>query len=302
MQEILKKPQMNIVELLQDKLHLPLDKAEILANRIEKQYLQTITDNTKQTPIKLVTKKPVDTKQPPQRETVYALENLSNKEFETFTKWLLQELNYNIQPDSISAFLGVDYIATKDNSKIALIARKYTHACLVSKAAVLMAQQAKHNYQCDYAIVLATSQFSDEAKVCAEKCGVELWDAQKLCQKILEVKHKAELGTQIVFPTYQGTLLASLLALEEHKKFLIEKRVGEKYDVFFPGVTFPLLTFQVQNRQVIRLVYRIKYNEPVGENEGETLIKNDKNNSNSSRLNDAQVYAQVTEYLDQFLE
>jgi HJR/Mrr/RecB family endonuclease len=303
-QEILENPNINIVELLQDKLNLPIDKAEVLATRIEKHYLQTTTDNTKQSPIKIVTEKPTDNikQQPQQKETIYTLESLSNKEFETFIKWLLQELDYNVQPEKISAFLGVDYIATKNGSKTAILARKYPSSCILSDAAVLMAQQAKHNYQCEHAIVLATTLFSDQAKLYAERCVIELWDVQKLDEKILEVKKKTELEIQVGFPVYSGTLLDSLLALAEHKKFLIEQRVGEKYDLFFIGVTFPLLTFQVQNGRVIRLVYRVKYNESMSENDGETLIKCDRNGNNISGPDDAEAYAQVTEYLEQFLE
>ncbi|MCL2691034.1 MAG: restriction endonuclease [Candidatus Bathyarchaeota archaeon] len=311
-QEILKNPNIDIVELLQDKLRLPIDKAEVLATRIEKQYLQTTNNNTKQPPLKIVTKKPTDNiKQPQeqqqqqqqqQKETMYTLESLSNKEFETFIKWLLQELDYNIYPEKIPTFLGVDYLATKNGSKTVILARKYPNFYVASNATVLMAQQAKHNYQCENAIILVTTEFSEQAKLNAEKCDIELWDVQKLDEKILEVNKKAELDTQTVFPLYRGTLMDSLLALVEHKKFLIEQRTGEKFDLFFPGVAFPLLTFQVQNGRVIRLVYRIKYNEPLGETDGEELIKCDRNGNNRSGPPDDEAYTQVTEYLEQFLE
>jgi hypothetical protein len=165
-----------------------------------------------------------------------------------------------------------------------------------------MAQQAKYNYQCEHAIFLVTTVFSEQAKISAEKWDIELWDVQNLDEKILEVKTKSELEVQVGFPAYKVTLLDSLLALAVDKKFLIEQRVGEKYDLFFPGVSFPLLTFQVQNGQVIRLVYRIKYNEPVGENDSEALIKCDRNGGNRSGPDDVEAYAQVTEYLEQFLE
>lgn len=303
--EIFENPNTNIVELLQDKLHLPPDKAEILADRIEKHYLKTPPDVAKNFPIKLVTEKLVDntkqSSQPKQRD-VYALESLSSKEFEVFTKWFLQELDYNVYPDSVPAFLGADYLATKNDLKTVFLARKYSTSYIVLETAVLLAHQAKHNYQCENAIILTTTLFSDAAKIHATKYGVELWDIQILNEKILEIKQITALETHNVFPTYKGTLLDSLLALAEDKKFLIEKRVGGKYDVFFPGVSFPLLTFQVQNSQVTRLVYRIKYNEPVGENDGEALINCSRNDNTSNRPNDADAYAQVIAYLEQFLE
>jgi restriction system protein len=295
--EILEHPSTDIVELLQDELRLPLDKAEVLAGRIEKQCVQNADSGQKTH--KTITEKPAETKE--NTESIYALENLSNKEFESFTKWLMQELGYDIHPEKMPTTLGVDYIATKKGVKTAVLARKYPHSCTVSDVAVLMAVQAKRIYQCDEAIVLATTGFSEQSKLDAEKAGVALWDSDALDEKIAEVKRKMEQEVQAGFPSYKGTLLDSLLGLAERKDFILEKRAGEKYDVFFPGVKFPLLTFQVQNGVVSRLVYRIKYNESVGENEGEALIKSDRGGSRFGP-EDAEAYAQVTEYLEQFLE
>jgi HJR/Mrr/RecB family endonuclease len=299
LQQILEQyPKIDIVEFLQDELRLPLDKAEVLADRIEKEYLQK-QDKTEQKTLKTITEKPTDTKQ--QKQPVYTLESLSNKEFENFTKWLLQEAGYDIHPEKIQTTLGVDYIASKNGYKTAVLARKYPNTGIVSDAIVLMAQQAKSNYQCDEAIVLVTTSFSEQAKLDAERLGIELWDSMALDEKIAEIKKKAEQEVQAGFPSYKGTLLDSLLCLEERKDFMIEKRAGEKFDVYFPGVSFSLLTFQVQNGAVSKLVYRVKYNEPVGENDGEALIKSDRS-GNRFGPEDAEAYALVTEYLEQFLE
>jgi HJR/Mrr/RecB family endonuclease len=299
LQEIINQhPNVDIVELLQDKLRLPLDKAEVLAGRIEKEYLHQ-TRETEQKILRTIAEKQADIKQA--KEAAYALDSLSSKEFENFTKWFLQELGYDVHPEKIQTICGVDYIAAKNGCKTAVLARKYPKTLQVSDAVVLMAQQAKRIYHCEAAIVLVTAEFSEQAKLDAEKTGVMLWDAALLDEKILEVKKKAELEVQAGFPKYKGTLLDSLLGLEERKDFIIEKRAGEKFDVYFPGVKFPLLTFQVQNGVVNRLVYRIKYNEPVGENDAEVLIKCDRSGVRFGP-EDAEAYALVTEYLEQFLE
>jgi len=297
-QKIIENPNINLVELIQDELDLPFDKAEVLAERIEKQHLQTI-NNIEQKRLQIVIEKPANPKhQNP--KSLYALESLSNKEFETFTKWLLQELAYNICPENFPALMGVDYVATKDGFKTVILARKYPVNCVVTEAAVLMAQEAKQNYKCDEVIILVTVEFSERAKLMAKKWGVELWDAKRLEGKILEVKQQSELEVQYVFPQYRGTLVDSLFSLVEFKKFLIEQRGGKKYDLFFLGVKFPLLTFQVENNVVVKLVYRVRYNEPVGENEGEALISCDKSGSRYGPA-DVEAYLQVTEYLEQFL-
>jgi HJR/Mrr/RecB family endonuclease len=298
LQEIIDKyPKIDVVEVLQDELRLPLDKAEVLAGRIEKQILQK-TGKFEQKILKTIAEKPVNLEL---KETVYALDSLSQKEFENFTKWLLQELGYDVHPEKIQTIMGVDYIATRGIEKFAFLARKYPKTALVSDTIVLMAQQAKRIYECQQTIVLATAGFSEQAKKDAQKVGVELWDAEVLDAKILDVKKKAEQEVQAGFPKYKGTLLDSLLGLTERKDFIIEQRTGEKYDVYFPGVKFPLLTFQVQKGVVLRLVYRIKYNESISENDGEALIKCDRN-GNRFGPEDPEAYALVTEYLEQFLE
>lgn len=297
LKEILERPDVEIVELLQDELRLPLDKAEVLAGRIEKQYRQNC--DVEQKTFKTITEKSAETKEP--LESTYSLESLSDKEFEGFTKWLMQELGYDVHPEKIPATKGVDYIASRNGVKTAVLARRFPKKCIVTETAVLMAVQAKRIYQCEEAIVLATTFFSEKAKLEAEKAGIMLWDSEALDKKIADVKRKAELEVQAGFPGFKGTLIDSLLGLSERGEFLIEKRGGEKYDVFFPGVKFPLLTFQVQNGTVSRLVYRVKYNESVSENDGEVLIKTDRN-GNRFGPEDAEAYAQVTEYLEQFLE
>lgn len=298
LQQIIEKyPNVEVVEVLQDELRLPLDKAEVLAGRIEKQILQK-QDKTNRKILKTVTENPADIEQ---KQTTYALDSLSSKEFESFTKWLLQELGYDIHPENVQATMGVDYIATHGYEKTVFLARKYPKTSLVSVTIVLMAQQAKQIYECQKTIVLVTASLSEQAKQEAERLKIELWDAEALDGKILEIKRMMEQEVQAGFPKYKGNLLDSLLGLSERKDFKIEQRSGEKFDVYFPGVNFPLLTFQVQNGVVIRLVYRIKYNEPISETDGEALIRSDKN-GNRFGPKDQEAYAQVTEYLEQFLE
>jgi hypothetical protein len=296
LQQITEKyPNVDIAGVLQDELRLPLDKAEVLAGRIEKQILQK--DMPEQKNLKTLTEKNPN----PETGTVYALESLSNKEFGDFIKWLLQELGYDLNFEKIENLAGFDYIASRGYEKTAFLARKYPKTAIITETIILTAQQAKNIYECQKTVVLATSGFSEQAKLEAEKLGIELWDYMVLDEKIGEVKKKMELEVQAGFPKYKGTLLDSLLRLSERKDFKIEQRAGEKFDVFFPGVKFPLLTFQVQNGVVARLVYRVKYNEPVGENDAEALIRTDKNGCRFGP-EDPQAYAQVTEYLEQFLE
>lgn len=96
--------------------------------------------------------------------------------------------------------------------------------------------------------------------------------------KITEVRKKTELEEQTCFPQYKGSLLHSLLRLEETRDFIIESKADGKYDLHLPGVKYPLLTFQSDGDDIVRCVFRIKYNEPVGEFDGEALVSTDRNN------------------------
>jgi len=184
--EILENPNRDVVELLQDKLRLPLDKAEVLADRIQKAYLQKA--DAQQKTLKAITEKHTNPKEP--KKAHYTLESLSNKEFEGFTKWLLQESGYDIHPEKIPTIQGVDYIATKNGVKTAVLARKFPKSCVVTEVAVLMAVQSKRIYQCSEVIVLATTDFSEQAKLDAEKAGVMIWDSEALDEKILNWKNR----------------------------------------------------------------------------------------------------------------
>ena len=298
LQEIFETPDADLVAFFQSKLFLPLDKAEALACRIKKERLQTVDDDIVQKRIYLVAEKIVDVKQ--SKTVVYNFESLSDKEFKLFIKWFLIELGYSITAEITFAMSCVTFIVVKDGLKTAVLTHKYCGDCVISDATVLLAQQEKIVHQCEHTIVLATAVFSEQAKLDAEKQGIELWDAQKICEKIMEINKRKELTVQAALPKYACSLFDSLTSLTEHKMFLVEKRAGGKHDLFFPGVKFPILTFQVQKGIVTRLVFRVKYNEPVGESTGEILIRYDRA-GNRFGPEDIEAYTRVVEYLEQFL-
>ena len=106
---------------------------------------------------------------------------------------------------------------------------------------------------------------------------------------------------QTCFPPFKGSLLQSLLRLEETKDFIIESKVEGKYELNLPGVKYPLLTFQTHDNEIARCVFRIKYNEPVGEFDGEAIINTDRNNCRFGP-NGEEAYVLIIKYLEQFVE
>ena len=286
--EILEQhPNIDLVAYLADNLQLPMDKAEVLAARIEKQVLQKIQGDKTSATLRLLEKAS-------EEETPacnYPVDVLSNKEFEYFIKWLLGELGYKAEAENYTATeYGVDGVAVKDGIKVAVEAIRCPKTYRVTDSIIRIMQEKRGD--CPKALVITTATYTELAKAEAENAGVELWDSEVLQQKIKEAKDRVDLDVQVNFPKYKGTLLDSLLALPETKTFIIESKADGKYDVNLPGVKYPLLTFQAQNGAVTRCVQRIKYNEPVNEADGEVIVAD----------GDEQAYGLVMQYLELFIE
>ncbi len=292
-------PNIDIVDFLQQELRLPLFKAEALAARIEKEVLQKTKKNIEPN-VKFLLEKTVDTK-PSLEAPVYSVDSLSEKEFEYFMKWLFEQLGYEIQLEKSTKDSGIDLVATKGNEEILIQARKYPKTLTLSDAIVLISQEAKLTRECSKSIVVSTTYFTPKAIANAQNLGIELWDRDTLTKKIIEAKQKVNLEEQTCFPKFKGSLLENLLKLSETKQFIIESRADKKYDLFLPGVKYPLLTFQSDSSKVTQCIYRIKYNQPVGEAEGEALISIDVNNGRVGP-DEEQAYALISQYLEQFLE
>lgn len=284
-------PDIDLPGYLCDNLQLPLDKAELLAEKIERQ-LQKTAVNKRPSRLSLTEKCP--TEEAPARIR-YRVDRLSPREFEYFLKWLLSELEFEAQPEMyVATSWGVEVVATRDVQKIAVQAVRCPISHRVTEAAVQLTQETKGD--CPQALIIATAYFTQTAKEAAERAGIELWDIEVLNQKITQAKEKVDPEEQASLPEFQGSLLQSLLVLGESKIFLLEAKADGKYDLHLPGVKYPLLTFQAQNGVVTRCVLRIKYNEPVTEDQGEVIV------GCETARSDEEAYRLVTEYLERFLE
>ena len=301
LEEIVERyPNIDLIEYLEQKLDIPQYKAEILAARIEKEFCQKDETKGEQDSIKMILEKP-NKHEIPVKARAYSVDSLSEKEFERFIKWLLEELGYEVHSEKYPVELGVDLVATKDGEKFLIQARRYPKQCKVTNSIILLSQATMRANGCKKLIIVATSRFTKRAIADAQKFGIELWDSDTLDTKIVEARKNYEIESQSCFPQFKESLMQSLLRLDESKDFLIEHRSEGKYDLYLPGVRFPLLSFQVCLGEVVRCVFRIKNNEPVGEFEGTVLVRNDRSNIRIGP-DDARAYSLVTQYLEQFLE
>ncbi len=293
-------PDIDVMSFLQDSLQIPLDKAEELASRIEREYCLKGTSKTESNLQRVSLDNP---KKPEVSQEIssYPWESLSGKEFERFIKWLLEELGYEVYPEKHAADSSGGFIVLRDAEKIETQTIKCPKNILVPNSRVLKVHETKSIHGCQRAIILTTAYFSSKAISDAQKLNVELWDRDILDAKITKARKNAELEVQSCFPPYKESLLRSLLRLEETGEFILESRTDEKYDLHMPGVKFPLLTFEIRAGEVSKCVFRIKFNEPVGEFDGEALIWCDHTN-NRFGPDGAEAYSLITGYLEQFVE
>ncbi len=165
----------DLVDFLSDRLGIPLDKAEELARRIEKECnLKTIATTDANVEKTFVEKTEA---LPPSKASAYSVESLSEKEFDRFIKWLLEELGYEVQIGKHSSDSGIDFLAVKDGEKVSIQAARYPKTELVSSSTVLKSHQAKRSSGCERVIVLATAYFSEQAKLDAQNLNLNFGTA-----------------------------------------------------------------------------------------------------------------------------
>ena len=207
-------PNIDLSGYLADNLQLPLDKAELLAGRIEKQILQKTVEGIK--PKKLTIIEPATEEE--QSNTIYAVDCLVPKEFDFFLKWLLSELGYEASPEMYAPTdWGIDVVATKDDEKVAVQAVRCPRTHRVTETAIQLMQEIRGD--CPRALVITTAVFTEQAKAAAERAGIELWDAEVLNQKIAQAKEHANIEAKTDFPQYKGTLLQSLIGAGRDEDF-----------------------------------------------------------------------------------
>jgi HJR/Mrr/RecB family endonuclease len=292
----------DLVKFLEQRLRIPEYKAKVLAERIEGNFNFKMLHELRKIEISLKPSgdKPKEENEP-SRVNIYALDDLSGREFEYFLKWLFEELGYSVELTKLTADSGVDLVAVKDKEKIAIQAKRYKRTMKISNNVILKTHGGKDIYGCAKSMVVATSYFTDQAIKDAKKLNIELWDRDTLSAKIDRINEKIKDSQEKVhFPKYKGSLIDSLLNLETMGIFVVERKDNSKYDIHRHGIRYPVLSFQTRGlNAVTRCVFRIKNNKPVGEYEGYALIHSDRHYVYGPR--EEQAYQKVIQYLQQFL-
>lgn len=111
------------------------------------------------------------------------IDQMDGVEFEQFLVKLFSSMKYKVSITQASRDQGADLIIENFTGKTIVQAKRYTGN--VSNSAVQEAVAAISHYDCNNAMVVTNSYFTESAKELAKSNNVELWDRENLC-KILD--------------------------------------------------------------------------------------------------------------------
>lgn len=115
------------------------------------------------------------------------IDSMKGTQFENFVKQLLLKNGYeNPQITKTSGDEGVDIITFKNNKKIAIQCKRYE--AKVSNSAVQQVYSGKDFYDCDEAIVITNSTYTESAITLAKKHKVKLIDRVGLFEMMERAK------------------------------------------------------------------------------------------------------------------
>jgi len=115
----------------------------------------------------------------------YSIEDIdlmSGADFESFVTYLFNQLGYKASNTKLSGDQGIDVIAKKGQSTIAIQCKCFHGS--VGNHAIMEAYAGAKYYNADKCMVVTNSVFTKSAKELANKNGVVLWDRKMLIEKL----------------------------------------------------------------------------------------------------------------------
>jgi len=124
------------------------------------------------------------------RSGIADIDKMDGKTFEKYLKIFFGKLGYKVERTRYIADYGADLVATNNGVKTAIQAKRYKH--MVGTESIQQAVASKGYYNCDKAMVVTNSWFTNQAKTLASRNEVELWDRSVLVKNLLEIKNSQE--------------------------------------------------------------------------------------------------------------
>ena len=119
------------------------------------------------------------------RFNIADIDLMSGEQFESFVTYLFNELGYNATNTKLSGDQGIDVIATKGKTKVAIQAKCYSKP--VGNHAIMEAVAGAKHYGADKVMVVTNNYFTKSAKELAESNNVILWDRNILKEKMEQI-------------------------------------------------------------------------------------------------------------------
>ena len=120
------------------------------------------------------------------RSGIADIDKMDGKTFEKYLKVFFERLGYKVERTRYIGDYGADLVATNNGVKMVVQAKR--HKNKVGIKAVQEAVASKGYYNCDKAMVVTNSYFTNQAKTLASRNKVELWDRKLLVKNLLQIK------------------------------------------------------------------------------------------------------------------
>jgi restriction system protein len=114
------------------------------------------------------------------------IDKMDGKTFEKYLKVFFEKLGYKVERTKYIGDYGADLVATNDGVKTVIQAKRYKGN--VGIKAVQEAVASKGYYNCEKAMVVTNSYFTNQARTLASRNKVELWDKNILVRNLLKIK------------------------------------------------------------------------------------------------------------------
>ncbi|GEM_PF-1293631 len=122
------------------------------------------------------------------------IDMMTGIEFEHYLQVLLSHRGYSVRVTKASGDLGVDLIATGNNDKFAIQAKRYDSK--VSRSAISDAVAGMRPYGCNRAMVITNNYFTPDAVKLAQSTGCILIDRDTLANWIIEFQTQPQQNSQ----------------------------------------------------------------------------------------------------------
>jgi restriction system protein len=115
------------------------------------------------------------------------IDKMDGKTFEKYLEVLFKKLGYRVERTRYVGDYGADLVVWKNGIKTVIQAKRYKNK--VGVKAIQEAVAAKGYYQCDEAMVVTNSFYTNQAEKLAQANEVKLWNRDDLVKALLSVKN-----------------------------------------------------------------------------------------------------------------